>query len=138
VLDAFRELIDELLNAPRALRAAEIDGDDPETRSALALITDRDAALIDRIQKTIQQTTPVLKAPPDQPSPAAVEGSAADLMSRFETMRGELVSLLMNLTLRDWERVAIDWNGRELSVADDVEHHVEFDEEIQEQLTGSR
>jgi hypothetical protein len=138
VLDAFRELIDELLNAPRALRAADIDGDDPETRSALALVTDRDAALIDRIQKTIRQTTPVLKAPPDQPSPAAVEGSAADLMSRFETMRGELVSLLMNLTLRDWERVAIDWNGRELSVADDVEHHVEFDEEIQEQLTGSR
>jgi hypothetical protein len=138
VLDAFRELIDELLNAPRALRAASIDGDDPETRSALALVTDRDAALIDRIQKTIRQSTPVLKAPPDQPSPAAVEGSAADLMSRFETMRGELVSLLMNLTLRDWERVAIDWNGRELSVADDVEHHVEFDEEIQEQLTGSR
>ncbi len=42
----------------------------------------------------------------------------------------------MNLTLKDWERVAIDWNGRELSVADDVEHHVEFDEAVQEQLAG--
>jgi hypothetical protein len=136
VLDAFRELIDELLNAPGVLRSAGVDsGDHPETRSALALITERDAALLDRIQKTIRQNTPVQKSPPDKPSAAALEGSAAELMARFETGRGELVSLLMNLTLRDWERLAIDWHGHELSVADDVERHVEFDEAIQDQLT---
>ena len=138
MLDAFRELIDELLGAPAALRAADIaESDDAETRSALALITERDAALLDRIQKTIRSTSPVHRAPPDSPSASALAGSSAELLDRFDTGRGELVSLLMNLTLKDWERVAIDWTGRELSVADDVEGHVEFDEEIQERLAGS-
>lgn len=137
MLDAFRELIDELLNAPAAVRAANVGStDDDAARTALALITERDAALLDRVQTTIRTNTPVLKAPPDEPSADYLEGSSADLLARFETGRGELVSLLMNLTLKDWERVAIDWNGRELSVADDVEHHVEFDEAVQEQLAG--
>jgi len=35
----------------------------------------------------------------------------------------------MNLTLKDWERTAINWQGQEISVADDVEAHVEFDED---------
>jgi hypothetical protein len=137
VLDAFRELIDELLSAPAALRDAGLaETDDPNALAALALITDRDAALLDRIQKTIRTNTPVLKAPPAIPSPESLAGTGAELMARFDTGRGELVSLLMNLTLKDWERTAIDWNGDEISVADDVEQHVEFDEEIQDELTG--
>ena len=138
MLDAFRELIDELLGAPAALRAADIArSDDENTRSALALITERDAALLTRIQNTIRSSTPLHRAPPETPSAAALEGSTAELLARFDTGRGELISLLMNLTLKDWERVAIDWTGQELSVADDVERHVEFDEDVQERLTGS-
>ena len=137
MLDAFRELIDELLSAPAALRDAGLaTTDDQDALAALALISDRDAALLDRIQKTIRTNSPVLKAPPAIPSPESTAGSAAELMARFETGRGELVSLLMNLTLKDWERTAIDWNGEEISVADDVEQHVEFDEQIQDQLVG--
>jgi hypothetical protein len=37
----------------------------------------------------------------------------------------------MNLTLRDWERTAIDENGDKLVLADEVERHVEFDEDHQ-------
>ena len=135
MLDAFRELIDELLSAPTALRAAGIaTTDDLDARATLALITERDAALLDRIQKTIRTDSPVLKAPPESPSPVAMDGTSAELMDRFETGRGELISLLMNLTLKDWERTAIDWNGQELNVADDVEQHVEFDEQVRDVL----
>lgn len=126
VLDAFRELIDELLGAPATLRAAGVaDTSDPAVLSSLTLVTSRDWALIDRIQTTIRKDVPLLKAPVD-PDPAAV---SAETVDEFDRARGELVSLLMNLTLKDWERTFIDWNGREISVADDVENHVEFDED---------
>ena len=137
MLDAFRELIDELLSAPAALRAAGLASTTAEDqRTTLALITERDAALLDRIQKMIRTNSPLLKAPPDAPSPATLDGTSEDLMARFDTGRGELVSLLMNLTLKDWERTAIDWNGQEISVADDVEQHVEFDEQVRDELGG--
>lgn len=137
MLDAFRELIDELLSAPAALRGAGLaTTTDNGQRTTLALITERDAALLDRIQTTIRTNTPLLKAPPDTPSAATLDGTSEELMDRFDTGRGELVSLLMNLTLKDWERTAIDWTGQEISVADDVEQHVEFDEQVRDELGG--
>ena len=137
MLDAFRELIDELLSAPAALRGADLaTTTDDGQRTTLALITERDAALLDRIQTTIRTNTPLLKAPPDAPSAATLDGTSEELMDRFDTGRGELVSLLMNLTLKDWERTAIDWTGQEISVADDVEQHVEFDEQVRDELGG--
>jgi hypothetical protein len=36
----------------------------------------------------------------------------------------------MNLTLKDWERVATDDVDGETSLAEEVERHVEFDEAI--------
>jgi hypothetical protein len=126
VLDAFRELIDELLGAPKTLRDAGIETTtEPSVLNGLALITARDLALLDRIQKTIRQDVPLLKAPPE----AGDLLPPSEAVAEFDRARGELVSLLMNLTLKDWERTAIDWNGREISVADDVEAHVEFDED---------
>lgn len=134
VLDAFRELIDELLDAPRHLRDLSLaDTDNEEARTLMALITARDAALLDRVQTMIRQTTPLLKPAPET---AAADGSSADLLAAFEHGRGELVSLLMNLSLKDWERTAIDGSGAEITLADDVETHVEFDEQAQEQLSG--
>jgi hypothetical protein len=132
VLDAFQELIDELLAAPGHLRDLNAGGtDNEEARTLLALLTARDAAVLQRVQTTIRQTTPLLKAMPEE---VPAEGSSADLMAAFESGRGELISLLMNLTLKDWERAAIDETGAEITVADDVETHVEFDERAQEQL----
>jgi len=122
VLDAFRELIDELIDAPKSLRDAGIgECTDPQVLADLALLTSRDWALLDRVQQMIRAEVPLLKAPPE----ASGEGSLAE----FDRARGELVSLLMNLTLKDWERTAINWQGQEISVADDVEAHVEFDED---------
>ena len=40
----------------------------------------------------------------------------------------------MNLTLKDWERTATDDVEGEVSLADEVERHVEFDEAIRARL----
>ena len=126
MLDAFRELIDELIDAPKSLRDAGITGtDDAQALDLLAAIADRDAALQERITLVIRQDSPLLKAPPETGS--TTEG-APEVVARFDSGRGELVSTLMNLTLKDWERTGIDWTGHERSVADDVEEHVEYDE----------
>jgi hypothetical protein len=132
VLDAFRELIDELLDAPRHLRELNVaETTDDEARALVAAMSARDAAVLERVQTMIRQTTPLLRA---VPAGAGADGSSAELMDQFDTGRGELVSLLMNLTLKDWERTAINESGAEVTVADEVESHVEFDERSQEQL----
>lgn len=132
MLDAFQELIDELLAAPGHLRElnAAATGH-PEARELVALISARDAALLERVQTTIRQNSPLLRAAPDSAQP---EGDSTELLAAFDHGRGELISLLMNLTLKDWERTAIDAAGAEITVADDVERHVEFDEEARARL----
>jgi hypothetical protein len=135
VLDSFRELIDELLSTPSALRELGVaDSADDQVRMALALLTERDATLLDQIQQATRTNDPVFPAPKETPSDESLVGETAALLDRFDTIRGELVSLLMNLTLKDWERTAIDGRGRSITVADNVETHVEFDEAMRDRF----
>ncbi len=60
-----------------------------------------------------------------------------DALARFDTNRGELVSLLMNLTLKDWERPATHEIEGEITIADEVETHVEFDEDIRAKIKAT-
>ena len=142
MLDAYRDLIDSLLGTPTTLRrlVAGRSGENLplELASVVAELRDRDLAVLQRLQTMTRQRDPYLRALP------AVQASAPEeigaLLEGFDAARGDLVSLLMNLTLRDWERTAIDEVEGEITVADEVERHVEFDEEhlsrIQEVLTG--
>lgn len=133
MLDSFRELIDELLSAPAALRAMNIGTtDDAAARRGLALLTERDQATLAEIQTIVRTNDPVLPTAKTEPSDSALESTSAELLDTFDTWRGELVSLLMNLTLKDWERTAISSDGKLISVADHVETHVEFDEEMRD------
>lgn len=50
------------------------------------------------------------------------------IVAEMEAARGDLVSLLINLSLKDWERTAIHPTRGELVLADESEEHVEFDE----------
>ena len=130
MLDNYRDLIDELLGTPSSLR--ELAGT-PEALPAgllplLAELRDRDTAVLDRVHRMTHESTPLL-APLPAPGEADPAAGATTLFADFERARGELVSLLMNLTLRDWERAAIDADGSEIVVADEVERHVEYDEE---------
>jgi hypothetical protein len=130
MLDNYRDLIDELLGTPSTLRALVADrGDQGVPAEAATLLTelrDRDLAVLQRLQTMTRQRDPYLRAIAS-PVPAPAE-DAAVVLQGFESARGEVVSLLMNLTLRDWERSAIDETEGELTLSEEVERHVEFDE----------
>ena len=128
MLDNYRDLIDELLGTPTALRQlAAARGALPAAAARLiAELRDRDRAVLERLQTMTRQRDPYLRAL--RPVEPAWTDDAA-LLDEFDAARGDLVSLLMNLTLRDWERTAIDEADGAITVADEVERHVEFDEE---------
>ena len=136
MLDAYRDLIDELLDTPNAIRGtidAQGEGDIPEdARRLIAGLRDRDRAVLSRVQTMTRQEAPYLdalaieEAPPDESWP--------ELLEEMETARGELVSILINLSLKDWERRAIHQTSGEVSLADEIEEHVEFDERQRRRL----
>jgi hypothetical protein len=139
MLDNYQDLIDELLGTPALVRTAIAGGGDDALRRVAAM-RERDRIVLERVQRIKNQLDPHLKPVPplDDLLAAADPGTDPDeLLGSFETARGDLVSLLMNLTLRDWERTATTDTGGVITLADEVETHVEFDEE-QRALFGER
>jgi hypothetical protein len=143
MLDAYRDLIDDLLSTPSEIRelveASGASDTTPEMKRLVAQIRNRDRAILERVQAITREETPYLPAlrisePTDDEDPAA-------LLEEMEVARGDLVSLLINLSLKDWSRGAIDETGSEITLADEIERHVEFDEQqrrrLQETLSGS-
>lgn len=130
MLDAYRDLIDELLATPAEIRgvatANTSDSAPSEMRHFIVELRDRDRALLGQIQTMREREVPYLRATSRVASEP--ERDLASLLDEMETARGDLVSTLINLTLRDWEREAIDEVAGEVTVADLVERHVDFDE----------
>ncbi|MGH2534983.1 MAG: hypothetical protein ACRDJW_22205 [Thermomicrobiales bacterium] len=129
MLDSYQDLIDELLGTPKAVREVIAGGAAPETLRLIAELRDRDALVLERVQRMVRQPFPHLKALPETPEPGEPPSDADALLAAFDTGRGELVSLLMNLTIKDWEKTATHDTRDHVSVADEVESHVEFDED---------
>jgi hypothetical protein len=136
MLDAYRDLIDELLETPNVIRGAidaQGEGNVPvEARRLIAGLRDRDRAVLGRAQSMTRQDTPYVQVlrleEPDAGDPLA------DLLEEMETARGDLVSLLINLSLKDWERQAIHETEGEITLADEIERHVEYDEDQRRRL----
>jgi hypothetical protein len=130
MLDAYRDLIDELLATPAEIRGvAAANTSDPalsEMRHLIVELRDRDRTLLGQIQTMREREVPYLRATSRVASEP--ERDLASLLDEMELARGDLVSTLINLTLRDWERGAIDEVAGEVTVADLVERHVDFDE----------
>lgn len=139
MLDAYRDLIDDLLNTPSEIRAlVEASGGSstpPEVKRLVAEIRSRDRAILERVQAITREETPYL--PALRPDASAVDEDLPALLEEMEIARGDLVSLLINLSLKDWTRGAIDEAEGEITLADEVEHHVEFDERQRRQLRES-
>lgn len=139
MLDAYRDLIDDLLSTPSEIRELieETSGSDaaPETKRLVAEIRNRDRAILERLQAITREETPYL--PAWQASEAADDEDLSVLVDELEVARGDLVSLLINLSLKDWTREAIDETEGEISLADEVERHVEFDERHRRRLRES-
>lgn len=130
MLDAYRDLIDELLGTPSDIRAIVVaapSGDEPVAiKRLIAELRDRDRAVLDRAQTVTRQENPYL--PSLRLAPVADDLALTPLLEEMETARGDLVSLLINLSLKDWARSAIHETGGEITLADEIEQHVEWDE----------
>jgi hypothetical protein len=129
MLDNYRDLIDELLGTPSTLRQL-LDQNgaavSPAAGTLLVELRRRDETVRAHLQEMTRRNDAYLRAP----SPASVdESDVRTELAAFDTARGELVSLLMNLTLRDWERTAIHETEGEIRLVELVEQHVDFDEE---------
>jgi hypothetical protein len=129
VLDAYRDLIDELLGTPTEIRqlvtAAGDSAVPPDAVQIIAELRDRDRAVLDRAQTITRQQEPFLRSIRLTTRP---DEELARALDEMEQARGDLVSLLINLSLKDWERPAIDETEGEETLADEIERHVEFDE----------
>jgi hypothetical protein len=143
MLDAYRDLIDDLLSTPSEIRelveASGASDTTPEMKRLVAQIRNRDRAILERVQAITREETPYL--PALRISEATDDEDPAALLEEMEVARGDLVSLLINLSLKDWTRGAIDETGSEITLADEIERHVEFDErqrrQLRETLSGS-
>lgn len=127
MLDAYRDLIDELLSTPTEIRGLLQQSDDPSPEAVrlVAELRDRDLAILARAQRMTREDTPYLE---DGQSLSQESQDPATIVAEMEAARGDLVSLLINLSLKDWERTAIHPTRGELVLADEIEEHVEFDE----------
>lgn len=142
MLDNYQDLIDELLGAPKMLRdiiAAHGGEAPPEVLALIVLLTERDIVVLERLNRMRHEANPHLRELTNASSTPVLSTDTPldEALSRFDSNRGELVSLLMNLTLKDWERPATHEINGEITIADEVETHVEFDEEIRAKINAT-
>ena len=132
MLDNYQDLIEELLGTPKVVRELLANGASPEALALVLELRDRDVAVLDRLQRMTRQQNAYLRSLPSIDELTAERTASAedagDALSSLDSARGALVSLLMNLTLKDWERVGTHEIRGEITVAEEVEEHVEFDE----------
>lgn len=135
MLDAYRDLVDGLTEESTTLR--EVLGDPvPEDLPADAVtllkeVRAREAMMFKRTQRIMRGENVNLRDIASEPSvvnAAALEESPEELLSATILDRGELVSLLINLALKDWERKVPHWVLGETTIADEVEEHLTWEE----------
>jgi hypothetical protein len=144
MLDSYRDLLDGLTEESTTLR--ELLGtpvpDDlsPELLALLKEIRGREAAVFRRAQSIMRKENVLLRQierEPEVANAASASASPEELMAAFVHDRGELVSLLMNLTLKDWERpVNHDMLG-ETTLSDEIEDHLTWEEDVLERVRAA-
>ena len=136
MLDAYRDLIEGLTEESTTLR--EMLGTPvPDDLSAEAVgllkeVRAREAAMLLRTQRMMRHDSINLRAIESEPTVVKaqeLEGTPEDLMAAAQNDRGELVSVLINLTLKDWERKVPHWVLGETTIADEVENHLSWEED---------
>jgi uncharacterized damage-inducible protein DinB len=141
MLDTYRELLDIVVKAPQQLRAAAEAAQEPAEGEWTAAQVMAHMAIAERmwmswLNPLVREREPVLSFPKDYDRWEAelMPGSLDDNVAAFNSERGETVSVLMGMSLRDWERRGIDSNGHEMSVEQLVEGIIEHDAEHLAQL----
>lgn len=144
MLDSYRDLIDGLLETPSKLR--ELLGEpvgSELTEQVLAVLREiriRESVQLTRIQKVMFQRTSRLGGIETEVSQAlnnsSKDTSGEQLVHDYGIDRGEVVALLINLTLSDWDRPVDDATLGEITFAEEIERHLDWDEATVERLRG--
>ncbi|SRR5690554_3711178 len=136
MLDAYRDLIDGLTeesNTLRELLGNPVPDDlDESLVTLLKEIRAREAIMLSRSQKIMRGENVNLRAIESEPTvrnAPELEGTPEQALDEFIHDRGELVSLLINLTLKDWERSVPHWVLGETTLSDEVEEHLIWEEQ---------
>lgn len=135
MLDNYQDLIEGLTETPSILR--ELLGNPvpdnlpAEVRASLAELCNREKVEVRRVQSIMRhrqarlrpiQYEPELAQPGDEPDDPEA------MLALFNNERSELISLLVNLTLRDWDRKVDHEEKGEITLADEIEDHLTWDE----------
>jgi hypothetical protein len=136
MLDAYRDLIDGLTEESTTLRellgTPVPDDINPELLTALREIRGREAAMFRRARSIMRGENVNLRNIENEPEvrdAASRDESPEELMQAFVLDRGELVSLLINLTMKDWERRVPHYTLGETTLSDEIETHLTWEEE---------
>lgn len=136
MLDAYRDLIEGLTEESTTLREMlgnpVADDLPPDALTLLREVRAREAAMLTRSQRIMRGEHVNLRAIETEPAvvnAADLAGTPEELLAGFQIDRGELVSLLINLTLKEWERKVPHWVLGETTIADEVENHLTWEEE---------
>lgn len=149
MLDSYRDLIEGLTETPSELRAAlgnpVPDDLDAEALALLVELRTREAVQLGRVQQAMRdrgthfraiEREPALVAATEDAERAAGSERPEGLLSAFNSERSELIALLMNLTLRDWERPINHEGAGETSLGDEIENHLSWDEQMLNRVRG--
>lgn len=135
MLDAYRDLIDGLTEESTTLRGIlgnpVPDDLDPEALALLKEARGREAAVLRRAQSVMRKENVNLREIEKEPevlNAGDASGSPEELTEALILDRGEIVSLLINLTLKDWERVVPHYTRGETTLSEEVEDHLSWEE----------
>ncbi len=143
MLDDYRELIDLLAQAPKTLQAAVQQASDPaggdwSAAQICGHLAASETLYLGWLNDLLQRADPLLRAPAVAhftEQERLQQQPPAESLAAFSTSRGDTISLLMGLSLRDWERTGIqEEEGREVTLAELVEELVDHDADHLAQL----
>lgn len=143
MMHPYQELIDLLAETPRRLTAllekrSEGTPEDKLTR-VVAHLAAVETLMRQRILDMVARDTPYFRAI-DLSAKAEAVTSLAEALDRLGHSRGDTLTTLMTLSLKDWERRAIHEQHGEVTVEDLVEQLVDHDrvhlQQIEQLLAG--
>lgn len=137
MLDSFQDLIDGLTQTPSSLRnllGDPVPDDIPEdVKAKLAELCTRESVEVRRVQSVMRERKARLRPIEYEPEMTRLDDAVRTpeaMLTEFNSERSELISLLVNLTLRDWDqKVDHDVKG-EITLADEIENHLVWDEDM--------
>lgn len=141
MLDSFQDLIEGLTETPSSLRELlgnPVPDDIPDgVKAKLAELRTREKVEVRRVQAVMRERKARLRPIQYEPEMRQLEDAVTTpeaMLADFNNERSELISLLVNLTLRDWDQPVDHEEKGEITLADEIENHLIWDENMLEEF----